>query len=500
MVRKTRVKYPTHPVEHRVYECVLDASEPLAKKLFRTLDVTWALQERLRQQRADDRALGRAVRATGGEHKYLTKTDQYKAISALVASDPAFQGIHSQVLQDVADRVERGTQRWLKGKGGPLKPQARKRHRSFTFTQYGFAAKIVQGRLHLSRLGEARLIGLRKLPGRPKAVTVVWKSGRWFAQFLCEVQTQHSDKRSLQAVSHLPDTGLDTGLARVATLADGTVFTPAKPLKVALKRLRHAQRALSRKFETRKKSFKAYCTEFVQAGLFGPLPERDHRRYSGRLQRQVKAVARVHTKVANARRDQHRKTARRMEQNYRLVAVEEHSLAFMAQNKRTSRAVADVAPGMFKSILKNVLGESRYLGVPNRRPGIGGNSQTCLCGASVPKTLADRWHTCTECGLSADRDVVSANIAMDIALGYSVLGATQPPGPGQGCVKRGEDKRSRGQPWGTECRATGATESSVKRQSSGRQRLVRSTPGAQATGEVKNPQPLGRRLSPDLGC
>ncbi|MEU6657412.1 transposase, partial [Streptomyces sp. NPDC046900] len=35
-------------------------------------------------------------------------------------------------------------------------------------------------------------------------------------------------------------------------------------------------------------------------------------------------------------------------------------------------------------------------------------SQTCLCGAQVRKTLADRVHACTFCGLVADRDMVSA--------------------------------------------------------------------------------------------
>ena len=35
-------------------------------------------------------------------------------------------------------------------------------------------------------------------------------------------------------------------------------------------------------------------------------------------------------------------------------------------------------------------------------------SQACLCGAQVPKTLADRVHRCTGCGLVADRDMVSA--------------------------------------------------------------------------------------------
>jgi hypothetical protein len=43
-------------------------------------------------------------------------------------------------------------------------------------------------------------------------------------------------------------------------------------------------------------------------------------------------------------------------------------------------------------------------------------SQTCLCGAEVRKTLADRIHTCNECGLTGDRDLVSALLAAHVRL------------------------------------------------------------------------------------
>ncbi|MBL0217387.1 MAG: transposase [Myxococcales bacterium] len=42
-------------------------------------------------------------------------------------------------------------------------------------------------------------------------------------------------------------------------------------------------------------------------------------------------------------------------------------------------------------------------------------SQHCLCGARVPKTLADRVHACAACGLRGDRDAVSATLAAFVA-------------------------------------------------------------------------------------
>jgi Putative transposase DNA-binding domain len=43
-------------------------------------------------------------------------------------------------------------------------------------------------------------------------------------------------------------------------------------------------------------------------------------------------------------------------------------------------------------------------------------SQHCVCGARVPKTLAQRTHNCPECGLRADRDVTSAVLAACVDL------------------------------------------------------------------------------------
>jgi len=43
-------------------------------------------------------------------------------------------------------------------------------------------------------------------------------------------------------------------------------------------------------------------------------------------------------------------------------------------------------------------------------------SQTCLCGSRVTKFLADRIHRCPDCGLSADRDAMSAALATVVRL------------------------------------------------------------------------------------
>lgn len=99
------------------------------------------------------------------------------------------------------------------------------------------------------------------------------------------------------------------------------------------------------------------------------------------------------TKVERIRDDVAKKVARRIERTCSRAAVEEHSLQFMVRNRRLAKATADVAIGKQKQALGNALGPGRYFEAATTRAGLGGNSQTYLCGAPVPKTLAQRWHS-----------------------------------------------------------------------------------------------------------
>ena len=68
-----------------------------------------------------------------------------------------------------------------------------------------------------------------------------------------------------------------------------------------------------------------------------------------------------------------------------------------------------MAPGLPK--------EDRSIGfhielVPNQRSGIGGNSQSCLYAAAVPKTLKERWYICEACGLPVAWGPVSQSLSV----------------------------------------------------------------------------------------
>jgi ribosomal protein L24E len=161
----------------------------------------------------------------------------------------------------------------------------------------------------------------------------------------------------------------------------------------------------------------------------------------------------------------------------------------MLANRRTARAAADRAIGAFKGHLRAAVGQARYVAVPNRRPGIGGNSQTCLCGAAVPKTLKERTHCCPACGLTAPRDQVSANIVMGCAFGTTHL----QPGAGHAFVRRGGTQVVGASAPSHECEST--SEAPLKRQLFTTPSERHNTADAQATAIVKNTRHRRRRAS-----
>jgi hypothetical protein len=157
---------------------------------------------------------------------------------------------------------------------------------------------------------------------------------------------------------------------------------------------------------------------------------------------------------------------------------------FMIRNRRLAKVATDRAIYKQKLSLKSKLGK-RYIATPNQTEN-GGNSQTCTCGAPVPKELKDRIHHCPVCGLTAGRDHVAANIVSIIAFGVAslTLGAgSHSSETGQVFVRRGEDKVLCGESRLCESESIPASESSGKRQPS--QALRRSTTGAEATAGGK---------------
>jgi putative transposase len=219
--------------------------------------------------------------------------------------------------------------------------------------------------------GRARIIG----------ATVRERAGRWWVSFQLEIDRSGID-RARAVPGGAPACGIDVGVKTFATIAgdDGTVteIHAPKPLKTALRKLRKAGKALSRK-----------------------------ERGSANRAKAARRLARVHLQVAHRRADFLHKTTTMLARSKRAIAVETLNVKGMMANRRLARAISDLGFGEFFRQLEY---KTRWYGSDVWAAGRWFPSSR-LCGGcgtiNRDLTLADRVWSCG-CGLVHDRDVNAA--------------------------------------------------------------------------------------------
>jgi putative transposase len=96
------------------------------------------------------------------------------------------------------------------------------------------------GRVFLPKLGYMRLRKSRDVVGEVRSATVSLRAGKWYVSILAarEVETP---------VPHGPAVGIDVGVARFATMSDGSFIAPLASFRKHEKRLAKYQRRMARK-------------------------------------------------------------------------------------------------------------------------------------------------------------------------------------------------------------------------------------------------------------
>jgi len=289
--------------------------------------------------------------------------------------------------QDILRRVEKTFKAFFRRvkadqKAGYPRFKSRRRFDSYTFPSYGDGCRLTGARLYLQGIGHIKVKLHRPVERVIKTVTVKRQCGKWYVCFSIEYAAEPLPLTETR-------TGIDVGLAAFATLADGTTIDNPRYYKRAQAKLRLAQRRVAR------------------------------RRRGGRSRRKaVMLLQKAHAKVKNQRADFQHKLARTLVNTYGLIAVEALHIKGLASGM-LAKSVNDAGWLSFRTKLAYKAAEAgrRLIQVDPR-----GTSQSCLCGAEVRKTLAQRWHQCPDCGLSAARDHVSAQLIL--GLGLSLLGLT----------------------------------------------------------------------------
>ncbi|HEU4781792.1 MAG TPA: transposase [Ktedonobacterales bacterium] len=348
---------------HKAYKYKLKPTPEQERELERVL---WQCR------RLYNTALEQRITAYQRRGVTLTCYQQQAELPDVKAAFPDYAAIHSQVLQDVLTRLDKTYQaffRRVKAGQTPGFPrfQGRDRYHSFTYKQYGNGARLDNGFLVLSKLGRVAVRWSRSLEGTPKTVTISREADGWYTIISCaEAPIQHLEPTG-------QETGIDLGLESFATLSDGTMIHNPRCYRKAERRLKTAQRRVSR----RKKG-------------------------SNRRRKAVKLLAKAHLKVKRQRTDFQHKTALQLVRQFDTIYHEDLQVANMVKNHHLAKSIADAGWSGFLTILafKAACAGKQVVAV---NPAY--TSQTCSgCGVVVKKGLSVRWHSCPDCGTSLHRD------------------------------------------------------------------------------------------------
>jgi putative transposase len=284
--------------------------------------------------------------------------------------------IHSQVRQNVSDRVHKSFQNFFRRVKNPKEkekgfPRFKSRVNSITFPQSGFKL-LSDKKIRLSKINSVPIVLHRAPKGRIKTLTIKQnKAGQWFATFACEVKTPSVKHSSIEKV------GLDVGLESYAILSNGEFIDNPRHIIKAEKRLKRLQRRVSKKKKgsanRRKARFK---------------------------------LAKQHIKVANQRADFLHKLSHRIAKSYSFIAVEDLNVKSMLNNHWLAKSINDASWNSFVQMLsyKAVTCGGQLVKVNPRN-----TSKTCSkCGTITKMPLSKREFLCPKCGFSCHRDLNSA--------------------------------------------------------------------------------------------
>ncbi|SXF89760.1 Gifsy-1 prophage GlpA [Klebsiella variicola] len=303
----------------------------------------------------------------------------------------------SQPLQQSLKDLERGYKNFFQKRAAFPRFKKRGQNDAFRYPQ-GVKLDQTSNRISLPKLGWIRYRNSREVIGEVKNVTVSQSCGKWYVSIQTEYEVADPVHKAASMV------GLDAGVTKLATLSDGTVYQPVNSFKASQRKLAMLQRQLSRKVK-----------------------------FSASWQKQKKKIQRLHSHIANIRRDYLHKVTSEISKNHAMIVIEDLKVSNMSKSakgtaERHGRNVR-AKSGLNRSILYQGWYEMRrqleykqfwrggqVLAIPPAY-----TSQRCACCGHTAKEnrQTQSKFVCQVCGYTENADINGArNI---LAAGHAVL-------------------------------------------------------------------------------
>lgn len=297
--------------------------------------------------------------------------------------------VHSQVLQQKLKDLEKAFKDAF-DRSQVLKRMPRMRKKilndSFRFPQID-KVEISNNRIKLPKIGWVSFYKSQDIKGKPKNITISRQGDGWYLSIQVEVELEVAEQLSQSEI------GVDLGVAKFAALSNGEMIDPIDAYRKQQRRLRNLQRGLRLK-----------------------------KRHSNNWRKQTKRVAKLHSKIANTRKDFLHKESTKLSKNHASIYIGDLKVRNMSKSAKgdvenpgrnvkaksgLNKAILDQGWGEFVRQLgyKTVWYGSKLVEVSERY-----TSQTCFeCGhRDAANRVTQSRFVCQNCGYESNADVNGA--------------------------------------------------------------------------------------------
>jgi putative transposase len=291
-------------------------------------------------------------------------------------------------LQHALKDLERAYQSFFAKRAGFPRFKRKGSGESFRYPDANqFEIDQPNSRIKLPKLGWIRYRNSRNILGTAKNITIQLCGGKCYASIQTEREVEPPRPTATTAI------GIDVGIARLATLSDGSFIAPLNSFKKHQQRLARYQRRMGRKV-----------------------------RFSNNWNKAKIQVQKVHRQIANARRDFLHKATTTISKDHALVCIEDLQVRNLSRSSKgtserhgirvrqksgLNRAILDQGWAEFRRQLayKTQWAGGMLVAVPAHH-----TSQTCpCCGHVAPANRRTQAQfLCVECAHTANADVVGA--------------------------------------------------------------------------------------------
>ena len=243
----------------------------------------------------------------------------------------------------------------------------KKGHRDSFYVDNAHARLRGEMRVHLPNIGDVRMAEELRFYGKIQRFVVSKEADKWFVSISVEMpDSPVSENENITPI------GIDVGSKHWAVASNGEVLDRPKAIPKLEKRLKHAQRNLSRKQKASRNRAKARMR-----------------------------VARLHQKIRNVKRDAIHKFTSTIAKNHGVVCCENLCVKGMGKSvKAIRKAVHNSCMAELRMMLSYKA--RHYVEIDRFYP----SSKRCsMCGnIKDDLTLSDRTYRCGACGSVLDRD------------------------------------------------------------------------------------------------